>query len=432
MCYNKIGDNMNIIDIIIKKKNKEILTKEEINYVVDNYVSGNIKDYQMSSLLMAILLNGMNYDETYDLTTSMLNSGDKIDLSKIEGIKVDKHSTGGVGDKTSLVVLPLVASCNIKVAKMSGRGLGFTGGTIDKLESIEGFNTSIEEEKFIKQVNDINLALVSQSGNLVPADKKIYALRDVTGTTESIPLIASSIMSKKLASGSDKILLDVKVGKGAFMKNIDDANKLAKYMVKIGNKYGKETIAILTNMDYPLGYTIGNGLEVVEAIETLDGNGEDNFTKLCLVLSSYMVSLGKNIDIDSAYEEVYKNYKNKNGLRKLNEFVKEQGGDLKKIKLCNKKIEIKSNKSGFVTDIDTLKLAELCNSLGAGRNKKEDLIDHGVGIRLYKKINDYVYDGEKIMDIYTEDNINIDDYQKTIKISSKRIKNIEMIYGIIK
>lgn len=230
---------MEIIDIINKKEAKDRLTKEEIQFVVDNFLNGNIEDYQMSSLLMSICINGMDYEETYNLTVSMLNSGDRIDLSKIDGIKVDKHSTGGVGDKTSLVVLPIVASSGVKVAKMSGRGLGFTGGTIDKLESISGFRTSIDEDSFIKQVNDINMALVSQSGNLAPADKKIYALRDVTGTTESIPLIASSIMSKKLASGADKIVLDVKVGKGAFMNNIDDARELAKTMVKIGNKYNK-------------------------------------------------------------------------------------------------------------------------------------------------------------------------------------------------
>ena len=423
---------MNIIDIITKKKNKEELTREEIAFAVNEFVNGNIKDYQMSSLLMAIVLNGMNFDETYNLTEIMLNSGDKIDLSKVEGIKVDKHSTGGVGDKTSLVVLPLAASCGIKIAKMSGRGLGFTGGTIDKLESIEGFKTSISEKSFIDQVNRINIALVSQSGNLVPADKKIYALRDVTGTTESIPLIASSIMSKKLASGSDKILLDVKVGKGAFMKNLDDAKKLAKTMVKIGNKYGKKTVAVLTNMDYPLGYTIGNGLEVAEAIETLDGKGEKEFTNLCLILTSYMVSLGKNIKIDEAYEEVLKNYNNKNGLRKLNEFVSMQGGDLRKVKLEKNKVKILASKSGYITDIDTLELASLTNSLGAGRNKKEDLIDHGVGVKLYKKINDYVYEGEKIMDVFTSKDIDKEEYLKTITISNRRIRSFDIVYEIIK
>ena len=423
---------MNIIDIITKKKNKEGLTRDEIEFTVNEFVNGNIKDYQMSSLLMAIVLNDMNFEETYNLTEIMLNSGDIIDLSKVDGIKVDKHSTGGVGDKTSLVVLPLAASCGIKIAKMSGRGLGFTGGTIDKLESIEGFKTSISEKAFIDQVNKINIALVSQSGNLVPADKKIYALRDVTGTTESIPLIASSIMSKKLASGSDKILLDVKVGKGAFMKDLPTAKKLAKTMVKIGKRYGKDTVAVLTNMDYPLGYTIGNGLEVVEAVETLDGKGEKDFTNLCLLLASYMVSLGKNIGIDEAYEEVLKNYNNKNGLRKLNEFVSMQGGDLRKVKLEKNKIEIVSKKSGYITDIDTIGLASLTNSLGAGRNKKEDLIDHGVGVKLYKKINDYVYEGEKIMNVFTSKEIDKEEYLKTITISNRRIKSFDIVYEIIK
>ena len=324
---------MNIVDIIEKKKNNCELTKEEISFTVDNYLNGNINDSQMTSLLMAITINGMSFDETYNLTISMLNSGEIIDLSSINGIKVDKHSTGGVGDKTSLVVLPLVAACDVKIAKMSGRGLGYTGGTIDKLESIGGFNVNLERNDFIDQVNKINLALVSQSGNLVPADKKIYALRDVTGTTESIPLIVSSIMSKKLASGADKIVLDVKVGKGAFMKNIDDARELAKNMVKIGNSFGKETVAILTNMDYPLGYTVGNSLEVLESIDTLDCKGETNFTKLCLLIASYMVSLGKNIDLDEAYKEVEEVYKNKKGLNKFYEFIKAQGGDINNIKI---------------------------------------------------------------------------------------------------
>ena len=361
---------MDIISIITKKKNKEELTKEEIDYVIENYLNNNIKDYQMSSLLMAIVINGMTFEETYNLTTSMLNSGEVIDLKEINGIVVDKHSTGGVGDKTSLVVLPLVSSCGVKIAKMSGRGLGYTGGTIDKLESIIGFKTELNKDDFIKQVNEINMALVSQNGNLVPADKKIYALRDVTGTTESIPLIASSIMSKKLASGSDKILLDVKVGKGAFMKNIEDARTLARTMVNIGNKYGKETIAILTNMNYPLGNTIGNALEVKEAIDTLDNKGNKNFLNLCLVLSSYMVSMGKNISIDEAFNEVKENLDNKNGLLKLKEFISYQGGNINNIPVENNYYVIHSKSNGFITDIDTIKLANLCNGLGAGRKNK--------------------------------------------------------------
>lgn len=423
---------MNIKDIIIKKKDKKELSHDEIKYVIDNYMNDNIKDYQMSSLLMAILLNGMSFDETFYLTNEMLNSGDRIDLSKIDGIKLDKHSTGGVGDKTSFVVLPLVAASGVKIAKMSGRGLGYTGGTIDKLESIPGFNINLSEEDFIKQVNDINLALVSQSGNLVPADKKIYALRDVTGTTDSVPLIASSIMSKKLASGADKILLDVKVGKGAFMKNIDDARKLAKTMVEIGKRFNKETVALLTNMDYPLGNTIGNGLEVEEAIEVLEGNGNKNFTNLCLLLSSYMVSMGKNISIDEAFDIVREKFDNKEGLKKLYEFVSYQGGDLKNIKKEENYISIISNKTGYINDIDTLYLSKLCNDLGAGRKRKEDVINYGVGVKLLKSINDKVNKDDEIMRVYTNKEIDYNEYLKTVIIGEEKKHDIKLVYEVIK
>lgn len=423
---------MNIKDIIIKKKDKKELSHDEIKYVIDNYMNDNIKDYQMSSLLMAILLNGMSFDETYNLTNEMLNSGDRIDLSKIDGIKLDKHSTGGVGDKTSFVVLPLVAASGVKIAKMSGRGLGYTGGTIDKLESIPGFNINLSEEDFIKQVNDINLALVSQSGNLVPADKKIYALRDVTGTTDSVPLIASSIMSKKLASGADKILLDVKVGKGAFMKNIDDARELAKTMVEIGKRFNKETVALLTNMDYPLGNTIGNGLEVEEAIEVLEGNGNKNFTNLCLLLSSYMVSMGKNISIDEAFDIVREKFDNKEGLKKLYEFVSYQGGDLKNIKKEENYISIISNKTGYINDIDTLYLSKLCNDLGAGRKKKEDVINYGVGVKLLKSINDKVNKDDEIIRVYTNKEIDYNEYLKTVIIGEEKKHDIKLVYEVIK
>ena len=423
---------MNIKDIIIKKKDKKELTHEEIKYVIDNYMNDNIKDYQMSSLLMAILLNGMSFDETFYLTNEMLNSGDRIDLSKIDGIKLDKHSTGGVGDKTSFVVLPLVAASGIKIAKMSGRGLGYTGGTIDKLESIKGFNINLSEEDFIKQVNDINLALVSQSGNLVPADKKIYALRDVTGTTDSIPLIASSIMSKKLASGADKILLDVKVGKGAFMKNIDDARKLAKTMVEIGKRFNKEVVALITNMDYPLGNTIGNALEVEEAIEILNGKGNKNFTDLCLIISSYMVSMGKNISIIEAFNIVKEKFDNKEGLNKLYEFISYQGGDLNKLKINDSYISIYSDKEGYITDIDTLYLAMLCTNLGAGRNKKDDILDLSAGIRLVKNINDKVNKNDEIMRVYSKKERDKEEFLKTIKITSEKQKNIKIVYEVIK
>ena len=423
---------MNIIDIITKKKNNEALTNEEIQYVVNNYVNDNIKDYQMSALLMAIVINGMNDDEIYYLTKVMLDSGDKIDLSNIKGIKVDKHSTGGIGDKTTLVVGPLVSACGVKVAKMSGRGLGFTGGTIDKLESIEGFKTNLTLEEFTSEVNDIGLAVASQTGNLVPADKKIYALRDVTGTTESIALIASSIMSKKLASGTDKIVLDIKTGKGAFMKTKEDAKKLSETMINIGKRFNKEIICLITNMDYPLGNTIGNGLEVKEALDTLNGNGEKRFTDLCLVISSYMVSLAKNINVTDALKEVKEKLDNKEGYNKFLQFVKYQGGNINNIDICNNKYEIISDRKGYITDIDSLKLAEFSNSLGSGRKNKDDKINYGVGIVLNKKVNDKVEKNETLGYVYTNDNVNISDLKDAFTIKNENIPEITMIYEVIK
>ena len=420
-----------IIDIINKKENKLELTKVEIEYVVSNYVNGNISDDDMTLLLNAITKNSMTIKETYNLTIAMLNSGDKIDLSSIEGIKVDKHSTGGIGDKTSFVVLPLAASLGVKIAKMSGRGLGYTGGTIDKLESIPGFKTTITNEEFIKEVNDINMALVSQTENLVPADKKIYALRDVTGNVESIPLIASSIMSKKLASGSDKIVLDVKVGKGAFMKNLDDARKLSRIMVDIGNKHGKETIAILTNMDYPLGNAVGNSLEVIDAINTLEGKGDKDFTNLCIILASYMVSLARSISVEDAIDLVKQNLYNGKGLEKFKEFISYQGGDLSKLETCNS-IEIYSNKSGYLVDIDTMKLALLVRDLGAGRKNKEDLIDHTVGVELFKHINDKVEENDLLLKVYSNKEININDYLDLFTISDEKTEDKKIVLDIIK
>ena len=422
---------MNIIEIVNKKNNNEILLKEEIEYVVNNYVSGQINDEDMTEFLKSVMDNGMTFEETYDLTVTMLNSGNIMSFNEVEGIIVDKHSTGGVGDKTSFVVLPLAASCGVKIVKMSGRGLGFTGGTVDKLESINGFKTEIDYNDLIRQVNNINIVMISQSNNLVPADKKIYALRDVTNTTESIPLIASSIMSKKLASGSDKIVLDVKVGKGAFMKNLKDARELAKTMVSIGNKYGKETIAILTNMDYPLGYSIGNSIEVIEALDTLNNKGEEKFTKLCLALASYMVSLGKNISMDKAVQEVEDAYFNKIGLNKFKELISYQGGDINNIDIPNKSIEIYSDKDGYITDIDTMKLALLCNDLGAGRKHKGDPINHKVGIKLNKKINEFVKQGELLLQVFTEDDINESEYLNSIVISDSKIEEPKIIYEVI-
>ena len=423
---------MNIIDIIVKKKNKEILTYDEIKYAVDNFISGEAKDYQMSSLLMAIVLNGMTEEEIFNLTKIMLDSGDKIDLSKINGVKVDKHSTGGVGDKTTLVVGPLAAACGVPIAKMSGKGLGFTGGTIDKLESIKGFNTNISEERFINQVNDIGISLVSQSGNLVPADKKIYALRDVTGTTESIPLIASSIMSKKLASGADKIVLDVKVGRGAFMKTIEDAKKLSETMIKIGNNFGKEVVALITNMDYPLGYTIGNAIEVKEAIETLGGKGEERFTKLCLVLASYMVSIGKEISVEDALDMVTEKLNNKEALNKFKELVKSQDGDIDSILLSKESIDLISKEDGYITDINPIVLAEFINKLGAGRQSKDDIINYGVGVKLNKQINEKVSTGDKFLTIICDEKIDINELYSAFKISNEKIDNPKIIFDVVK
>ena len=420
-----------IKDIITKKDNGIELTKEEIEYVVSNYVNGSINDQDMTLLLNAITRNDMTVEETYNLTIAMLNSGDKIDLSSIEGVKVDKHSTGGIGDKTSFVVLPLAASLGVKIAKMSGRGLGFTGGTIDKLESIPGFKTTITNEEFIKEVNDINMAIVSQTENLVPADKKIYALRDVTGNVESIPLIASSIMSKKLASGADKIVLDVKVGKGAFMKNLEDAKKLARIMVDIGNKHGRETVAILTNMDYPLGNAVGNSLEVEDAIKTLEGKGDNDFTNLCIILAAYMVSLARSISIEEAIDLVKDNLYNGKGLEKFNEFIKYQGGDLSKLE-TNYGIEIYSRKSGYITDIDTMKLAMLVRNLGAGRINKDDSIDHTVGVELFKHINDKVEENELLLKVYTDDIVNKLEYLNLFTISDNKIEDIKIVIDIIK
>ena len=423
---------MNIRDIIVEKNNNEELSYEEIKYIVDNYVNGNINDDDMTQFLKSVLKNDMTLDETYNLTKVMIESGDVIDLSNINGIKVDKHSTGGVGDKTTLVVGPLAASCGVKIAKMSGRSLGFTGGTIDKLESIKGFNVNLSKDEFIDQVNNINIALSSQTGNLVPADKKIYALRDVTGTTNSIALIASSIMSKKIASGSDKIVLDVKVGKGAFMKTKEDAIKLSERMIEIGKRFNKEIIAIITNMDYPLGNTIGNSLEVKEAIDTLSLKGDERFTKLCLILSSYIVSIGKNISLEDAFDEVIEKFNSKEALNKFYEFIKCQGGDINTLEYGKYKLEIKSEKKGYLTDIDTLKLAEFINSLGAGRKHKEDEINHKVGFILNKKINDKVEIDDVLGYVISDNNVDVTLIKDYFTIKEEQIDDINIILDVIK
>ncbi len=400
---------MRMYDIIDKKKRGSELSTEEITYLVDGYVKGEIPDYQMSAFLMAVYYKEMAKEELSVFTDRMAKSGDMVDLSAIDGIKVDKHSTGGVGDKTTLVVAPLVAACGGKVAKMSGRGLGFTGGTIDKLESIPGMQTSISEKKFFDIVNKIGVSVIGQSADIAPADKKLYALRDVTATVDSIPLIAASIMSKKLASGSDKILLDVTVGSGAFMKNLEDAQKLAKSMVEIGENAGKKTVAILTNMDVPLGEAVGNNIEVVEAIETLKGNGPKDFEKICLEFASYMLYLGEIADLENARQMVKEAIKSGKGLEKLAAMVKAQGGDESYIYHPKKFTEAQycrdfiMSEDGYIVKMDTEKCGKTAVILGAGRETKESMIDPSAGIKIYHKTGEYVKKGEVLATLYASD-----------------------------
>lgn len=401
---------MRIVDLIEKKKKNFALTKDEINFIINGYVEGSIKDYQVSALLMAICLNGMTDDEVFFLTDAMLHSGEIIDLSKIKGIKCDKHSTGGVGDKTSLVVAPLAAALGVKMAKMSGRGLGHTGGTLDKLESIPGFDIEKEADEFFDQVNEIGIAIIGQSANITPADKLLYALRDVTATVDSIPLIASSIMSKKLASGADHIVLDVKVGSGAFMKDAKSALELAKLMVEIGKKANKDVVATLSDMEQPLGNAVGNTLEVIEAIETLKGNGPKDFTNLCkeFVVEILLVCKFAN-NYNTALNMVENAIKDGSGLNKLKQMIKAQGGnelvvdDYSILPLAEESIDLTYNEEddAYVEEIDALKIGEAAMILGAGRATKEDVIDMGVGIVLNKKVGDKLSTGDVLATIYT-------------------------------
>lgn len=401
---------MRMYDLIEKKRDGFELDTDEIRYIISEYTNGNIPDYQMSAFLMAVYFRGMNKRETLELTMAMRDSGDILDLSGIDGIKVDKHSTGGVGDKASLVLGPMVAACGVPVAKMSGRGLGHTGGTIDKLESFEGYSTTLSEEKFITNVNNIKIAIAGQTANLASADKKIYALRDVTATVDNISLIASSIMSKKLASGADAIVLDVKTGSGAFMKEEKDAITLAQEMVSIGNGAGKDTIAVITDMDQPLGYAVGNALEVKEAIDTLNGNGPDDLMELCYVLGSYMlVAAGKAEDTDMARLMLEKVVEDKSALNKLAELVEAQGGDKSFVYETEKFpkpsiiMEVPSFETGFVEKIDTSDIGAVSLILGGGRETKESEIDLSVGVVLHKKVGDKVEQGENIATLYAND-----------------------------
>ncbi len=398
---------MRMFDIIAKKRDGKVLTSEEIEFFVNGYVNGDIPDYQISALLMAIYLNGMNVDETTTLTMLMARSGEVIDLSSIPGIKVDKHSTGGVGDKTTFIISPIVASCGVPVAKMSGRGLGHTGGTIDKMESIPGMKTNIDREEFFDIVRNVGACVIGQSGNIVPADKKLYALRDVTATIESIPLIASSIMSKKLAAGSDAILLDVKTGSGAFMKTTDEAIELAKAMVAIGEKVGRKTIALITDMDRPLGKSIGNALEMKEVCDTLKGKGPKDLTELCLTLATNMLYLAGKGSLDDCYDLAKDALESGKAFEKLKEMVKAQGGDVSVIE-DNSKFEsskvargLAAAQEGYIYSMDTEKCGIASMILGAGREKKEDTIDYSAGVIIHKKIGDYVKRGDLIASLYS-------------------------------
>jgi len=433
LVYNMVGDNMNIVDIINKKRNHQELSKEELTYAINSYMQEETKDYQISALLMAICLNGMSEDEVINLTEIMLSSGDTFDLSSVSGIKVDKHSTGGVGDKTTLVVAPLVAACGLVVSKMSGRGLGHTGGTIDKLESIENFNVNLSREQFIKQLNEINVAITTSDVNMVPADKKLYALRDVTGTVSSLPLIASSIMSKKLATNADKIVLDVKVGEGALLNNKEDAIELAKIMVKIGKHFGKETIALITNMNSPLGNSVGNGLEVVEAIEALKGKGDSNFINLCIILASHMVSIGKNVDIEVAKQEVMENLNSGLAYQKFEQMVAYQQGNINNIAIASKTLSYNANREGYLNGIKPLELGNYVMKLGAGRKTKEDIIDYGVGIVLNKKIGDYVYPGDSLATIYIKnEDVDTSPLDDIFIIEEDEKEKDPLLYDIVK
>lgn len=432
---------LRMVDLIEKKRDGLELTKEEIAFIIKGYTEGSIPDYQISAFAMAVFFQDMTEAERAELTMAMVHSGDVIDLSAIEGIKVDKHSTGGVGDTTTLVLGPLVAAVGVPVAKMSGRGLGHTGGTIDKLESIKGFHVEIEKEAFIDLVNKNKLAVIGQSGNLTPADKKLYALRDVTATVNSIPLIASSIMSKKIAAGADAICLDVKTGAGAFMKTLDDSRELAEAMVRIGNNVGRKTMAVISDMSQPLGYAIGNALEVKEAIDTLNGNGPEDLTELCLTLGSHMVYLaGKAESTDKAREMLNEVIDNGKALETFKLFLSSQGGDATVVNntdllpMAKYIIELPAKESGYVAEITADSIGTAAMLLGAGRATKESEIDLAVGLVLRKKVGDKVEAGESLVTIYSNTE-EIDDVTKklyeNIKIATNEVKSPTLIYEVI-
>jgi len=433
---------MNMYDIILKKRNGHALSKEEIDFFIKGYTEGRIPDYQASALLMAIYFQKMNREETVYLTEAMMNSGDVLDLSEIDGVKVDKHSTGGVGDTTTLVLGPMVAAVGAPVAKMSGRGLGHTGGTIDKLETIPGFSVEISNEDFIKNVNEIKLAVCAQTGDLAPADKMLYALRDVTATVDNMSLIASSIMSKKLASGADAIVLDVKTGSGAFMREKEDAFELARIMVNIGNSMGRQTVAVISNMDQPLGRAVGNALEVKEAIETLQGKGPEDLYELCLKLGAQMLVLSKVVeDEEEAIARLKEVVEKGLALEKFKEFIQRQGGDpavvdnpdlLPKAKYV---IDVKTEEGGYIKHIEAVEVGMSALELGAGRENKDSVIDLAVGIELFKKVGDRVEAGDTIARIHSNDEAKTEKALERLlnayTYSEKEVEPSELIYGIV-
>ncbi|TXC93359.1 pyrimidine-nucleoside phosphorylase [Metabacillus litoralis] len=432
---------MRMVDLIEKKRDGHELTKEEIHFIVDGYTKGDIPDYQMSALTMAIYFQGMADQERAELTMAMVHSGDTIDLSEIEGIKVDKHSTGGVGDTTTLVLGPLVAAVGVPVAKMSGRGLGHTGGTIDKLEAVPGFHVEIENKQFIELVNKNKIAVIGQSGNLTPADKSLYGLRDVTATVNSIPLIASSIMSKKIAAGADAIVLDVKTGAGAFMKDLDESKKLAKAMVDIGNLVGRRTMAVISDMSQPLGYAIGNALEVKEAIDTLSGKGPKDLEELCLVLGSYMVLLAeKAASLEEARSMLEEVIKNGQALQTLKVFLEAQGGDgsvvdhPETLPQAKYQFELEAKDDGYVSEIIADSVGTAAMLLGAGRATKDSVIDLAVGLVLNKKIGDKVNKGESLVTIHSNQE-DIEDVRNklynSISISTNEVEEPKLIYATV-
>lgn len=430
---------MRMYDLIMKKRNGEVLTEQEIQYMIREYVAGEIPDYQMSAFLMAVYFKGMTEEETLAMTQAVAHSGEMVDLSGIDGVKVDKHSTGGVGDKTTMIIAPIVAACGVKVAKMSGRGLGHTGGTVDKLESIPGLQTSLSREEFFNVVNQTGLSVIGQSGNLAPADKKLYALRDVTATVDSIPLIAVSIMSKKLAAGNDCILLDVKTGSGAFMKSIDDSIALAKEMVAIGENAGRKTVALITDMDIPLGHNIGNSLEVIEAVETLKGNGPKDLTEVCVHLASNMLYLAGKGTLEECKVLVRQVIANGEALKRLAAMVEAQGGDSAVIFDTDKFAkaayahEVLAKKSGYITFMDTESCGIASAMLGAGRETKDSQIDFAAGIILKKKVGDYVEAGEPIAVFYADHEALFaaaeQRYQDAVTIQEEKAEETPLVYA---